>query len=445
MLALLERCVQDEGGTYALCDTDSMAIVATEAGGEIAGRASGESTTALSWLTVRKIVERFTELNPYDRTVVRDSILKIETENFANKGKGKQKQLYAFVISAKRYALFNLDADDRIVLVKCSKHGLGYLLDPIAVEAEVETQAEEFEPEDDEKSDLLDADRCPKWIQTIWEMVITESLGHPTTNPDWFSKPAVTRTNVTSPEILARFKPNTKRSRYPDQIKPFNFMLAVQVAAFSHPAGADPKRFQLIAPYARDPDQWLKQKWINRWSRSDEQYSITTRSSYGGPAIKVKSFKAVFEEFSAHPEPKSADSNGEPCDRQTIGLLQRRPVHGTLVRCIGKESNKIDEAKSQLIQDHEEIQLSYENPRAEWLKYVVPILKLIPLRELVSKSRISERAIKSARNGHSFPTKKNRKTLLKLAADYARSQMNVQIFDDLEACAAYVEGGIVEN
>ena len=32
MLALLERCVTDAGGWYAMCDTDSMAIVATKDG-----------------------------------------------------------------------------------------------------------------------------------------------------------------------------------------------------------------------------------------------------------------------------------------------------------------------------------------------------------------------------------------------------------------------------
>jgi hypothetical protein len=35
MLGLLERCVTDLGGSYAMCDTDSMAIVATTDGGLI--------------------------------------------------------------------------------------------------------------------------------------------------------------------------------------------------------------------------------------------------------------------------------------------------------------------------------------------------------------------------------------------------------------------------
>lgn len=32
MLALLERVVTDQGGSYAFCDTDSMAVVATDNG-----------------------------------------------------------------------------------------------------------------------------------------------------------------------------------------------------------------------------------------------------------------------------------------------------------------------------------------------------------------------------------------------------------------------------
>src|SRR5262249_54851143 len=35
MLAMLERCVTDLGGQHVLCDTDSMAIVATESGGVV--------------------------------------------------------------------------------------------------------------------------------------------------------------------------------------------------------------------------------------------------------------------------------------------------------------------------------------------------------------------------------------------------------------------------
>ena len=91
MLALLERCVSDAGGTYAFCDTDSMAIVATQSGGLVACPSRSEvmpdgtpAVRALSWSEVDVIIERFSALNPYDQAVVSGSILKIEPENFSD-------------------------------------------------------------------------------------------------------------------------------------------------------------------------------------------------------------------------------------------------------------------------------------------------------------------------------------------------------------------------
>src|SRR5262249_49078036 len=137
MLAVLERCVTDAGGTYAFCDTDSMGIVATERGGLIAcpggpyrlpkGDAAIE---ALPWGTVEAIRERFAALNPYDHAVVPGSILKVEDENFAPVTR-ERRQLYCYAISAKRYCLYNLDASGEPILRKVSEHGLGGVyLDP---------------------------------------------------------------------------------------------------------------------------------------------------------------------------------------------------------------------------------------------------------------------------------------------------------------------------
>ena len=90
MLALLERCVRDADGAHAFCDTDSMAIVATETGGFVpcpGGWDRGDRVPfvrALSWAEVDTIVEQFAGLNPYDRQVVAGSILKIEKENYPN-------------------------------------------------------------------------------------------------------------------------------------------------------------------------------------------------------------------------------------------------------------------------------------------------------------------------------------------------------------------------
>src|SRR5207253_3443115 len=76
MLSLLEHSVCKLGGTYAMEDTDSMAIVATEHGGTIpcAGGDRGV-VKALSWEQINEISNQFDDLNPYDRDAVPGSIL----------------------------------------------------------------------------------------------------------------------------------------------------------------------------------------------------------------------------------------------------------------------------------------------------------------------------------------------------------------------------------
>jgi hypothetical protein len=124
MLALLEHSVRKCGGTYAMEDTDSMAIVATEQGGIVPcpggldrmkdGR---EAVKALSWKQVEKLSDQFAALNPYDRAAVPGSILKIEDDNRDPKTH-KQRQLYCVAISAKRYALFMKDKKGAPVLLR---------------------------------------------------------------------------------------------------------------------------------------------------------------------------------------------------------------------------------------------------------------------------------------------------------------------------------------
>jgi hypothetical protein len=155
MLALLERCVTDLSGTYAMEDTDSMAIVATQRGGLIeceggAHRKGGKpAIKALSWAQVAAIATRFEALNPYDRDAIPGSVLKIEEDNFDPKTK-EQRQLWCLAISAKRCTLFLRDRNGEPALLRegvnnaedrYSEHGLGHLLNP--ADPEVVRQADQ--------------------------------------------------------------------------------------------------------------------------------------------------------------------------------------------------------------------------------------------------------------------------------------------------------------
>lgn len=108
LLALVEHEVVTRGGTYAFCDTDSMTIVATEHGDQIAcpggpeRLADGtEAIRSLTWQQVDEIRDRFTALNPYDPKIAPGSILELEGEN--RDEDGNRRQLWCFAISAKRY------------------------------------------------------------------------------------------------------------------------------------------------------------------------------------------------------------------------------------------------------------------------------------------------------------------------------------------------------
>jgi hypothetical protein len=175
-------------------DTDSMAIVASERGGLIPcpggphrSNDGTEAIRALSWSQVRKIVALFGNLNPYDRAAVPDSILKIEDDNF-DPLTGRQRQLWCYAISAKRYALFLRDSDGRPTLLskdvnngedRWSEHGLGHLLNPT-------------DPNSDDRD----------WIAQVWLRIIRKALGLRTKPPTFESLPAVGRTSVSSPWVI---------------------------------------------------------------------------------------------------------------------------------------------------------------------------------------------------------------------------------------------------
>src|SRR6266545_4957348 len=103
--------------------------------------------------------------------------------------------------------------------------------------------------------------------------------------------------------MLHPFAPYNDRKSYVDQIKPFNFLLSAHVAPFGHPDGADPTRFHLVAPFNKEPRQWLKMKWTDLYSGA--RYHISTSSDSGGPGLaRVKTYRDVLGEYRTHPEAK---------------------------------------------------------------------------------------------------------------------------------------------
>ena len=397
MLASLEHAVTTRGGTYAMEDTDSMAIVASEAGGLVAcpggpfrlpdGR---EAIKALTWADVAEIVDKFSSLNPYDRDVVPGSVLKIEDDNFDPDTK-RQRQLYCYAISSKRYALFVCDSDGTPTLTKWSKHGLGHLSNP---------------------TDLDDDDRA--WIPKVWLNIIRRALGLRTRALPFEHRPAIGRVTISSPAVMRPLAALNEGKPVGQQLKPFNFLLTCHIRALGHPSGVDPERFHLIAPYESDPERWTEIESIDQYTGTP--YRITTKGHHGGPGIaRVKTYGDVFEEYEWHPEPKCADANGEPAGKQTIGLLQRRHITIDHIVYIGRESNQLEDVDAGLVRAGDGY-TEYHDPRRDyWQTTVVPALKQISLRAWQRDTGKSAVVLIDARRGRRQPHAKHRQLLIAYA------------------------------
>lgn len=404
MLALLEHSVTKLGGTYAMEDTDSMAIVATETGrlipcpgGSLKTKNNREAVKAFSWKQVQQIANSFAALNPYAREAVRGSILKIEDDNSDPKTH-KQRQLYCLAISAKRYALFVRNSKGDPVLLRdgtnnnsdrWSEHGLGHLLNP---------------------TDLQDEDR--DWIAQAWTNIICKALGLPTKRLGFENSPAVGRITVSGPAVMKPLMQLNDGKTYANQIKPFNFLLSCHVSPLGHPIGSDPEHFHLIAPYESDARRWTTTEWIDQYT--GRIYKITTTQPHGNRhTARVKTYGDVLIEYEYHAETKNADSNGNASGKQSMGLLQRRHIQIEQIKYIGKESNIIEDVEAGLAHSEADVYTYYSDPRREeWETQFRPALAKAKLSLLEKETGLSRRMLIYARTGKRKPHRKHQALLV---------------------------------
>lgn len=410
ILALIERMVTDEGGSHAFCDTDSMAIVATEQGGLVPcpggplrmpdGQAAMK---ALSWATVDSIVAKLASLNPYDRDVVPGSILKIEEVNY-DPATGARRQVWCLSIASKRYALFTID-DSGVptILPGTTRHGLGYLIDP----------------HDQDTDDAVNA--LGPWEHALWESIVRERLGLPYEPPPWHNRPAAMRHTVSSPWHLDAFEVVNAGKPYAEQIKPFNFMLAVPNEAQGRPDGVAPNApFHLVTAYESNPRRWTLRSWTDLYSGN--RYRITTTMPGGGPGVAgVKSLGAVADAYPYHPESKRCGPDVQPCGKRTDGVLSRRPVYAAGLVCIGKEAHRLEERD--LVAGLDELQSVFTDPRREpWTTHVLPRLRTLAaepggIGNLQKVTGLKSRALRDVLAGRSRPRTAARLALAELVKE----------------------------
>ena len=111
MLAMLEAEVTQRGGTFAFCDTDSLAIVS--------GDGCPQAIPYLPAAAIEEIVTAFDALSPYDCDKV-PHLLKVEHPDISD--------LRCFAVSAKRYVLYRWRPGRRIQIVKASESALGAIM-----------------------------------------------------------------------------------------------------------------------------------------------------------------------------------------------------------------------------------------------------------------------------------------------------------------------------
>jgi hypothetical protein len=305
---MLERMVSDAGGTYLMCDTDSMAIVSSEKGefvrckGGTHRMPDGEDAIkALPWKQVRQIVDRFKSLNPYDPKIVPGSVLNV-VEELNYDADGRQRQLYGYGISAKRYGLYTHD-DSGFRLIKVSEHGLGLYYRP--------KEGRNMECE------------VPVWIKEGWEWILNRALGLPYRDPEWFHLPVMRRIAISTPNVMAALR-HLRR----DQARPYNFALSPVLVNITG------SQVTLLAPFEKDSSRWITMPQINIHDGTTHTLENPTLP------VLVQTFEMVFHQYHRHPESKSFAQDGTPCKADSAGLLKRYPVTTTGFHLIGKETER---------------------------------------------------------------------------------------------------------
>ncbi len=329
MLASAERLAVDAGLDWVFCDTDSLAIARPQAMEE-----------AIFWASIRTIREWFTPLNPY---AVKAPLLKLEDANFALGQPDVLAPLYAFAISAKRYALFNLDDRGQPIIRKASAHGLGHLIAPYTDASAPLDMPSPIAP--------LDDMGVERWQHDVWYRIVSAALDrHPDQVPlgdlPGFALPSVSRYGATTPSLLRWFKSFNHGKPYREQVRPFGFMLAFQAMQMMDMPGSAPVQEpangklqtpgsplakkaadapRAVAPFDRD----LAKAAMQCFDRDT-----------GKPvsAKRLKTYTHALLRYHLHPEAKFLGG-----EYRHAGITRRRHIQANSIHLIGKEANRWEE------------------------------------------------------------------------------------------------------
>ncbi len=317
LLAIAESNVEEKKGAYLFCDTDSLAIVASQTGGDLRIPGS-KGVRVLSWAEVQSIVDKFAALNPYDRKLVKGSILNLVNANYVDSDpQNPQRQLYGYSIAAKRYALYERIGKNDIKIVDPKAHGIGFL----------------YPPKDSPKDWKEDV---PQWIYEMWDYVLRGALKLKRKSPSWLDIPQMMRLTITTYNVL-------KMLGQWEDARPYNFLFLPMVDptfgyAFYRRAN---DKILLVAPFSSKQERWFATECVN--IHNGKKYRMVDCTKEKKPPYNVvfpSQFARLVIEYQEHPEAKSLAPDGTPCKAQTRGLLRRAHITAGEFRYVGKETDR---------------------------------------------------------------------------------------------------------
>jgi hypothetical protein len=317
LLAMAEALVEEKRGTYLFCDTDSLAIVASKKGGPLEIPGSG-GKRILSWAEAEAVANAFAALNPYDREIVKGSILNLVDANYADSNADNLKrQLYGYSIAAKRYGLYEKIGKKDLKIVDPKAHGIGFLYPP------------KNSPKD------WDGD-VPLWIYEMWDYLVRGVLKLKRKPPSWLELPQMMRLTITTYNVLEMLGGS-------EIARPYNFLFLPMVDptfgyAFSRSKN---EKVLLVVPFSSKQERWFDLKCIN--VHTGKEYRMVDPNKEKNPPYNVvfpSQFARLLIEYQEHPESKNLAPDGTPCKANTSGLLHRAHIVAGKFRYVGKESDR---------------------------------------------------------------------------------------------------------
>jgi DNA-binding phage protein len=254
---------------------------------------------ALPSSEVEAIRERFASLNPYDRSVVPGSVLKLEDENFLDDKREERCSLMALAVSEKSYALFALDERGEPVIRKYSSFVLGQYRSPIP------------------------GDREGRWIQDAWAREIRAALGQPVEAFSWEQYPAIAPLTLSTWNALRPYR---------DNAGPFDFVAAavvshklLDIAARPYACCAEPRPACMPFPNVAD---WQAQEW--RCLRCETPWDFERFPRF-------LTYGEIVTATLQHVERKRLSADGSEQTKTSRSLTTPRPVRVETKKPIGKE------------------------------------------------------------------------------------------------------------